>query len=111
MAAYSINLLVEKNSDFSTDITIADEDTGSPLNLSGFTANAKIKRSYSASTSQNFNVEFVDRIGGVIRLFLTSQQTSELSYKRYVYDVVIESPSNIKTRVVEGLIEVSPGVT
>lgn len=111
MAAYSINLLVEKNTDFSTEITISDEDTGLPLNLSGFTASAKIRRSHSATTSSDFNIEFIDRVGGVVRLFLTNHQTSLLKYKRYVYDVVIESPSGIKTRVVEGLIEVSPGVT
>ena len=52
MAAYSINLLVEKNTDFSTTITITDEDNGLPLNLTGFTAEAKIKRSFAAVVSQ-----------------------------------------------------------
>lgn len=111
MAAYSINLEVEKNSDFDTTLTITDEDNGLPLNLAGFTAESKIKRSYTSLTSYSFDVEFVDRIAGVIRLSMNSEQSSVLTAKRYVYDVVITSPSGVKTRVVQGIIEVSPGVT
>jgi hypothetical protein len=111
MAAYSINLLVEKNCNFSTTITITDEDNGLPLNLTGFTAEAKIKRSFASTVSQSFSLEFVDRVDGVMRLSLTSTQTSSLVAKRYVYDLVITSPLGVKTRVVEGIIEVSPGVT
>lgn len=111
MAAYPINLIAEKNADFSSTITIADEDNGLPLNLSGFTAEAKMKRSYTSSVSHPISVEFVDRIAGVIRISLNTQQMSSLSARRYVYDVVITSPSGVKTRVVEGIIEISPGVT
>ena len=111
MAAYSINLLVEKNVDFNTTITIADEDNGLPLNLTGFTAEAKIKRSFASTSSQSFSVEFVDRVAGVMGLSLTSTQTSLLTARRYVYDLVITSSLGVKTRVVEGIVEVSPGVT
>lgn len=111
MAAYSINLLVEKNTDFNTTITITDEDNGLPLNLTGFTAEAKIKRTFASATSQSFSVEFVDRVAGVIGLSLTNTQTALLTARRYVYDLVITSPLGVKTRVVEGIVEVSPGVT
>lgn len=111
MSAYSINLQVEKNANFDTTLTIADEDNGLPLNLTGFTAEAKMKRSFASTTSHAMSVEFVDRLSGVIRLSLTPQQSSVLTAKRYVYDVVITSPSGVKTRVVEGIVEVSPGVT
>jgi len=111
MAAYSINLPVEKNSDFSTTITIADEDNGLPLNLTGFTAQAKLKRSFTSAVAQTFSVEFVDRVAGVLGLSLSSTQTATLTAKRYVYDLVITSPAGVKTRVVEGIVEVSPGVT
>jgi hypothetical protein len=111
MAAYSINLLVEKNTDFSTTITITDEDNGLPLNLTGFTAEAKIKRSFASVVSQSFVVEFIDRVDGVIGLSLTNTQTALLTARRYVYDLVVTSPAGIKTRMVEGIIEVSPGAT
>lgn len=109
MAAYSINLLVETNTDFSTTITITDEDNGLPLNLTGFTAEAKIKRSFVSAVSQSFAVEFIDRVNGVVGLSLTNIQTSLLTARRYVYTLVLTSPAGIKTRMVEGIVEVSPG--
>lgn len=111
MSAFSINLIVEKNSDYSTELTITNDSNGVPLNLAGYTAAAKMKKSYTSSTEYNINVEFLDRVAGVIRLFLSSAETSQIPSGRYVYDVLLTSPNNTKTRVVEGLIEVSPGVT
>jgi len=37
--------------------------------------------------------------------------TSLLKEGRYVYDIVITSNSGVKTRVVEGQVTVTPGVT
>jgi len=37
--------------------------------------------------------------------------TSQISEGRYVYDITLTSPSNIRTRVIQGNIIVSPGVT
>jgi hypothetical protein len=34
-----------------------------------------------------------------------------MSPGRYLYDVVITSPTSIKTRVVEGIVVILPGVT
>jgi hypothetical protein len=111
MTAFSINFIVEKNADYSTEINITNESNGAPLNLAGYTAEAKMKKSHTSSTFYNINVEFADRIGGILRIFLTNIETSNIPAGRYVYDVVINSPNGIKTRVVEGIIEVSPGVT
>lgn len=112
MASVPINLFVEQGTDYSATFTITNEENGLPLNLASYTAEAKIKKSYtSAVYSGVFTVEFVDRIGGVIKISLTSEQTSLLTGYRYVYDVLVTSPNGIKTRVIDGIIEISPGVT
>lgn len=110
MTAFSLNFPVEKYADFSKELTITNEN-GSPLNLAGYTAAAKMKRSYTSSTSYDVRVEFLDRVAGVIRIYLTNEDTSDIPAGRYVYDVVLTSPNGTKTRVVEGLMEVSPGAT
>ena len=46
-----------------------------------------------------------------IRDRLTAAQTNAIAAGRYVYDVEITSGEGIVTRVVEGQIEVTPGVT
>lgn len=108
MAAYAINLIAEENSDFDTTLTITDSDNGLPMNLAGYTGQAKIKRSFRSSTFYSFTLEFVDRVAGVVRLSLDAD---DVPAGRYVYDVILTSPNGTKIRVVDGLLEVSPGVT
>lgn len=110
MSAISINLIVPQGSDYDATFTITN-DNGAPLNLAGYTAEAKLKKTHTSSAYQSFAVEFVDRIAGVIKISLSNQQTSLLKSYRYVYDIVLTSPNDVRTRVIEGLIEVSPGVT
>jgi hypothetical protein len=42
---------------------------------------------------------------------MTAANTANMSPGRYLYDLVITSPASIKTRVIEGIVVVLPGVT
>jgi hypothetical protein len=42
---------------------------------------------------------------------MASTVTSTLSEGRYVYDIVLTSPTSTKSRVIQGNIIVNPGVT
>ena len=57
-----------------------------------------------------FTVGFVDRYNGILKISMTNANTSTLDPRRYVYDIVLTSPQGIKTRVIEGVLEVTPGV-
>ena len=48
---------------------------------------------------------------GVIVLSLDADTSSNIAAGRYVYDVVIKDSSNTITRILEGIIDVSPRVT
>ena len=102
------NLYIDQGADFSADIGIFD-DSNTAWNLSGYTGAAKIKKSYSSSTSTPFTVSV--NAAGTISLSLTSTATSTLAEGRYLYDVVITSAGGAKTRVIEGLVTINPGVT
>ena len=110
MAAIPLNLLLEKGTDFDATFNIQNEDNTTPLNLTGYTAEAKMRRSYYATTATNFIVDFVDRYNGILKISLTNVTTAGLDPRRYVYDIVLTSPQGIKTRVIEGVLEVTPGV-
>jgi hypothetical protein len=110
MSAITINIVIEKNTDFFAKFTIKNFD-GSYLNLTGYSAQAKMKKSYYTSNSVVLNVAFVDRVKGIISLSMPAATTATLDPKRYVYDIVLTSPSSVKTRVVEGIATVTPGVT
>ena len=111
MAAIPLNLLLEKGTDFDATFNIQNEDNTTPLNLTGYTAEAKLKKSYYTTASTNFVVDFVDRYNGILKISLNNTGTSALDARRYVYDIVLTSPQSIKTRVIEGILEVTPGVT
>tara|TARA_B100000035_G_scaffold192118_1_gene164014 strand:+ start:832 stop:1167 length:336 start_codon:yes stop_codon:yes gene_type:complete len=110
MAAIPLNLLLEKGTDFDATFNIQNEDNTTPLNLTGYTAEAKMRRSYYSTTSTDFVVSFVDRYNGILKITLDNSATAALDPRRYVYDIVLTSPQSIKTRVIEGIIEVTPGV-
>jgi len=109
MAAIPVNLVIEKGTDFEASFNITNED-GSPLNLLGYTASCRFKKSYNAVSFIQINVNFVSRPGGIISMVMTNGQTNALERRRYAYEIVITSPSGYKTRVVEGVATVTGGL-
>lgn len=104
------NLTIDQGSSFRAEIDVTDSD-GDALDLDGYDGAAQMRKSYSSSTATDFTVEFPNRTGGVVRISLTSTQTNALKAGRYLYDVEITSAGGDVTRVVEGQVEVTPGVT
>jgi hypothetical protein len=105
------NLYIDQGADFNAQIQIFD-DNNAPWDLTGYTGQAKIKKSYYSTSSIDFTISFAnDRTSGNIILALSSQQTSQMEQGRYLYDVVITNASSKKTRVLEGIVTINPGVT
>lgn len=102
------NLYIDQGADFSANIGIFD-DFNSPWDLNGYSCQAKIKKSYYSSSSHPFDVS-VD-VTGSVTLSLTSNTTTSIEQGRYLYDVVLTSAAGTKTRVIEGLVTINPGVT
>ena len=104
-------LFINQDTDFSTTVTVNDS-SGSALNLTSYTALAMIRKTYQSTTATTFTSTFAaDRTTGQITISLTDAQTALLEDGRYVYDLVVTDNSGIKTRVVEGIATVTPGVS
>jgi hypothetical protein len=109
VAAYS-ELTLEQYATFSTTVNVQDIQ-GDALNLTNYSTAAQLRKSYYSSNAVSFNV-FVSNIStGEITMVMDSANTANISPGRYVYDLTITSPTNVKTRVVEGIVNVLPGVT
>ena len=105
------NIFIDQGSDFSTTVTINDT-SGDPLDLTGYTALAQIRKTYASTTATDFGITFVNpRSDGQITISLTDNQTSALEFGRYVYDLLITDTGGNKTRVVEGIATVNPSVS
>lgn len=105
------NLVIDQGADFSVTINITDVNDD-PLNLTGYTGRAHLRKSYGSNTYTAFTITFnPERTTGEITLGMLSEDTTDLRAGRYVYDVEIVSGSGIVTRVLEGIVTVTPEVT
>ena len=90
---------------------ISCQSDQSPLNLLGYTASSEMRKHYTATKKYDFDVTFVDRSQGRLRLSMTDAVTGTLAEGRYVYDVFVTSANGTKTKVVAGMVLVQPGVS
>tara|TARA_B100001094_G_C18142049_1_gene778466 strand:+ start:785 stop:1126 length:342 start_codon:yes stop_codon:yes gene_type:complete len=112
MAAIA-NLRVERGSTFSSDVTVKDSD-GTVFNLTGYSASASLAKGFDDSFygRTSFTCTITTPTSGIITLELTADQTNALESGRYVYDLeILRTSDSTITRVIEGIITVSPSVT
>tara|TARA_E500000178_G_scaffold78831_1_gene76990 strand:+ start:603 stop:935 length:333 start_codon:yes stop_codon:yes gene_type:complete len=109
MAAIS-NIFIDQGTDFSVTVDVTDAN-GSPLNLSGYTAASQIRKSYASSSASATFTTSISASSGQVTMSLTDTQTSGLAAGRYLYDLNITSSASVTSRVVEGQVIVTPGVT
>jgi len=108
-AAYQ-NLLIEQGTTYTTTITL-DDAYGNNYNLVGYSANSQIRKSYYSSNATATFSTSINTSTSSITLNLSSTITSSISPGRYVYDTIITDTSNNVTRILEGMIDVSPRVS
>jgi len=104
------NLFIDGGTTYSNIISVSGS-TGAALDLTGYTVASQMRKSYSSSIAYNFTTSIYDAIQGKIRLQLTNTQTEQIPAGRWLYDVEITSPSGVRTRVLEGIVTVTPEVT
>lgn len=108
MSTFS-NLFIDQGSGFTTSIDLSDSTN---LTLTNYTAAGKVAKSYDGTTKATFSAS-VDSTSKIVIISLTPQQTAGLKPGRYVYDIIIVSPDSPPaiTRILEGQLDVTPGVT
>ena len=104
------NLTIDQGTTFTASIDCTASDN-TPLNLNGYTVAAQLRKTYDSTTKTDFTAIIANAATGRLQISLTPVQTGALSAGRYVYDVEITDSSGIITRVVEGQVEITPGVT
>ena len=107
--ATKANLVIDQGATYSTSVTITD-DNDNIYDLTGHTGAAQMRKHYTSSNATSFSVS-LDANAGVVTLALTAAQTANLTAGRYVYDVEITSSSNVVSRILEGIVTVTPNVT
>lgn len=109
--AVTSNLVIDQGSNFSIVVRYLDDD-GSAIDLTGYQARSKMRRSYYSANATTFGVDISDPVNGNVTITLDANSTANLKAGRYVYDVeVVANATYTVTRIVEGTITVMPEVT
>jgi hypothetical protein len=107
--AIKANLQIDQGADFSTEIDVLD-DNGDVVNLTGYSGAAQMRKHYTSSTATNFTVA-VNALAGTVTLSMNAVTSATVTPGRYVYDCELTSSSNVVSRLVEGIVTVTPQVT
>lgn len=108
----AVDIIVNQKSSLEVTFNVKDAN-GAVLDLTNYTAAAKYKPDFQTPDSQAlpFTAVIADAANGEVVISLTPTQTANLKNARYVYDVTITDDNDFKTRIVEGFLKVSAGVT
>ena len=105
------NIVVDQGTDFATTITVRD-NSGVAVNLTNYTGQGQIRKHYTSTVAHNMQIVFEDpRTSGQLTMKLSRVQTANLASGRYVYDVEVTDNANTRSRLVEGIVTVTPQVT
>ena len=109
--AAKANIVLDQGSTFNTAISLTNDSNG-PLDLTGYTVESTAKQWYTSSNVVTITAMVPSPANrGVIELSLSSNTTASMYPGRYVYDVITIDPSGNVTRIVEGILSVTPAVT
>jgi hypothetical protein len=110
-----INLTIEQGATFRYKFAWVDAKKRA-INLTGYTARMQIRATVDSVpilvelTTSNGGL-ILNEIGGIVSLYISSIQTSALSWTKGVYDIELVSPNSDVYRMVSGSVTVSKEVT
>jgi hypothetical protein len=109
--AKTIDIYIDQGVDFLAVMPAVDTPSGTIVDLTNYTVDCQMRRSYSSKTAIQITATITNAVGGVITLSMANDRTGGLSPLHYVYDAVIISQSGNRIKVFDGLVIVNPGVT
>jgi hypothetical protein len=107
-----VELYIDQGTTFNSTINLTDDTTNAPINVAAYTITSQLRRSYiSANASGNITCTITDAANGGITLSMTSANTANLKVGRHVFDVRSANEQGVVSRLLEGMITVTPGIT
>lgn len=105
------DLTVDQGADFQSTLDLIADD-GTAINVAGYVFSSQIRKSYySSNAAATITVTVADEANGNLILSLSSAITANIMPGRYLYDVKMRDTANVATRIVEGIITITPQVT
>lgn len=111
MAAY-VELVVDQGTTFNNVINITDDVTNAAVNISGYSFESQVRRSYySANITANIVCTITNASNGEVTMSISASNTANIKPGRYVFDVKSTDSFDVVNRILEGIITINPSVT
>lgn len=107
--AIKANIQIDQGTTYSTNIDVTD-DNGDPVDLTGYSGAAQLRKHYTSSNAHAFAVSIANA-AGVVTLSMTANVTANIVAGRYVYDCELTDGDGTVSRLIEGIVTVTPQVT
>ena len=104
-------LTVDQGATFETTLDLIADD-GTSINVTNYLFSGQIRKSYySSNPTANLVITVTNAANGNVKMSLNAATTANIKSGRYVYDVKMTDTANVVTRIVEGIITITPQVT
>ena len=104
-------LTINQGATFESDLDLVGDD-GSAINVANYVFTGQLRKSYySLNPTANLTLNIVNAANGNVNIYLSAATTANIKAGRYVYDIKMTDTSNTVTRIVEGVVTVTPQVT
>jgi len=104
-------LTVDQGSTFESTIDLVSDD-GAVINVAGYVFTGQLRKSYySANATANLTLTILNAANGNVKVSISAANTANIKAGRYLYDIKMRDTSNTVTRLVEGVITITPQVT
>jgi len=111
-----LELYMDQGADFSTTISLNDDDTNMPQNVAGYVITSHMRKSLlSVNATASFRCSILGPASeGEILMEMTAANTANIKAGSYFFDVKVRegtNPAYTYTRLIEGIIYVTPSIT
>lgn len=116
MPAGQHDIIIEQGATFLLNLVWRDS-ANAPVNLTGYTARMQVRQTHKTPdppaltlTTENGGIT-LGGATGTVSIVAAATSTDDITFKRGVYDLELISASGIVTRLIEGVVTVTPEVT
>ena len=110
MTVYRKNISINVGETFSEDLTLLSADSSGVVDLTGYSAQSKLRKSPTNYRFADIQVGISSTIQGQINISIASTVTKFFRSGRHVYDIVLTRPNGFKLVAVEGDALVRSGI-
>lgn len=105
-------IFIDQGTTFTHNVNVIDAVTNDYINIAGYSVSSQFRASYdSANATGTFICNVIDAANGGYNMTMTAANTSNIDSGQYVFDVKATSPANVVSRILEGIVIVTPQVT